>query len=313
MQILVTGGAGFIASNVVDAYLDAGHDVIIVDNLSTGNRANLPKKAKFYEADVCNLNDLEKIFEKEKCDIVSHHAAQIDVRLSLEKPQEDAKINIGGGINVLEMCRKYKIKKLIYAGTGGALYGDMKNEKPSDEKTPVLSLSHYGTSKYALELYIQLYARLYALNYTILRYANVYGPRQNPKGEAGVVAIFINAMLDDKTLSIYGDGEQLRDYVYVKDVAQANLLALNKGQNETINIGSGKATSVNQLFDLLKKDLKFGKVAEHKPQRTGEIGKSCLNVEYAKKVLDWGPQSTMEQGLKETIVWQKANQKRGHL
>ncbi|MDZ4224589.1 MAG: NAD-dependent epimerase/dehydratase family protein [bacterium] len=312
MQILVTGGAGFIGSNIVDAYLDAGHEVVIVDNLSTGHRANLPKKAKFYEADICDLKTLEKIFKEESFDIVSHHAAQIDVRASVEKPQEDAQINIIGGINLLEMCRKYKIKKIIYAGTGGALYGEMENGKPSDEKSPVLSLSHYGTSKYALELYIQLYARLYGLDFTIFRYANVYGPRQNPKGEAGVVAIFINAMLEGKTPFIYGDGNQLRDYVYVKDVAQANLLALTGGKNETINIGSGKTTSVNQLFDLLKKDIGFIGMPEHKPQRPGEIYKSSLNVDYAKKVLDWSPQSTMEQALKETIVWQKANQKRGH-
>ena len=341
-KILITGGAGFIASNIADLYIEEGHEVVIVDNLSTGERTNIPKKAVFYQEDICNLEKLEAIFKKEKPSLVNHHAAQIDVRTSISNPQKDAQINIIGAINLLELARKYAVSKLIYAGTGGALYGELKNsvvenagdsragcEGPlfgethpkrlagpafsttsfkgelPDETSSVNPLSHYGVSKYCGEHYFRLYAVLYNLNVTIFRYANIYGPRQNPMGEAGVIAIFINRLLSGKIPTIFGEGEQARDFTYVGDVARANLMALDKGTGTTINIGTGEMTTINKLFEILKKETGFKGDVKHAPGRMGEIIKSGLDVTSSKKILGWSANISLAEGLKKTIAWQQ--------
>lgn len=302
MKILVTGGAGFIGSNIADACIREGHEVVIVDNLSTGSEKNVPKEAVFYKTDICDCEALEKIFKKESPEVVNHHAAQIDVRASVVHPQKDAEINIIGIINLLEMARTYGVSRVVYAGTGGALYGEMQGPPP-DEKTPVFPLSHYGVSKYCGEHYCSLYSRLYNLNTVQFRYANVYGPRQNLLGEAGVVAIFTNALLSGKIPTIYGDGTQVRDFIHVEDVATANLLALSKGEGATINIGTGKRTSINELFELFKKETGFEGEAKKAPPRAGEILQSGLDIRHAKEVLDWSPKVSLREGLKKTLTW----------
>lgn len=305
-KILITGGAGFIGSHVAEAYLKAGYPVVIVDNLSTGKKENIPSQARFYQADVGDGKTMEKIFRKEKPAVVNHHASQIDVRFSVENPAEDARQNILGGLSLLDLSVKEGVQKWIFASTGGALYGEVPKEK-AKENTAVHPVSPYGTSKYCLEKYLELYAKLHPLSYTILRYANVYGPRQIPKAEGGVVAVFIQAMLAQKNPTLFGDGDQKRDFVYVKDVAQANLKALNSRAQGPINIGTGLTTTILELFALLKKELKFKGNSKFAPKRPGEIYRSVLENELARKILAWSPQTELRAGLRETIRWQKCH------
>lgn len=301
-KILVTGGAGFIGSHVAQAYCDEGFSVVVVDNLSTGRKENIPPQALFYKADISDAKALEEIFKKEKPQVVNHHAAQIDVRESVAHPEYDSQINILAGISLLELSRKYGCKKWIYASTGGALYGEVPN-LPAKESTPIEPISPYGTSKYCLEKYITLYGRLYGLQYTILRYANVYGPRQIPKAEGGVVAVFINAMMQNNPVTIFGDGDQQRDFVYVEDVANANLLSLHGADQKIINIGTGGTTSVRTLFNLLKKELQYPGAPKFAPKRPGEIVRSVLDPGLAKKLLHWEPSNALNTGLQKTIDW----------
>ena len=245
MKILITGGAGFIASNIADRYLELGHEVVIVDSLITGRRKNVPEAAKFYEIDICD-EKIKNIFEMERPDIVNHHAAQMDVRKSVADPAYDAGVNILGTINLLQNCVKYKVKKFIFASTGGAIYGE-QDYFPADEKHPNQPLSPYGITKLSCEKYLFFYNDTFGLNYTVLRYANVYGPRQNPHGEAGVVAIFSQRMLRKEQPVINGEGTQTRDYVFVGDVVKANELALTGGDQKIYNIGTGIETDVNEL------------------------------------------------------------------
>lgn len=249
MKILVTGGAGFIGSHVVDAYITKGCEVVVVDNLSTGQKNNIHPKAKFYSCDI-NSPDLLAIFQNEQPEIVNHHAAQMNVRYSVENPITDAQINVLGLLNVLNCCIQSKVKKIIFISSGGAMYGDAETI-PTPESSSPEPLSPYGLAKFVGEEYVRLYHRLYGLNYSILRYANVYGPRQNPHGEAGVVAIFIDRLLHGKQPIIYGDGNQTRDYIYIADVVDANLLCMTKGDCMAFNIGTGKETSVNELLEIL--------------------------------------------------------------
>ena len=300
LKILITGGAGFIGSNISDTYIQNGHKVIIVDNLSTGKKENLNPKAKFYLADVSDSKKLESIFKKEKPDIVNHHAAQLDVRKSVQDPTFDAKINILGSLNVLQNCVKYKTKKIIFASSGGTIYGECI-KSPANETKQGEPLSPYGISKFATEFYIKSFAQLHGLKYTILRYANVFGPRQDPHGEAGVVAIFTGKMLCNEDLFIFGNGKQLRDYVYVGDLVRANLIALNKGNNETINIGTQKGSSVNDLYKVMANIIGYKKHPIYKPARAGELFKSVLAINKAMKVLKWKPETNIENGLKNTI------------
>ncbi len=298
MKILVTGGAGFIGSNVVDAYIEKGHEVIVVDDLSSGKKENLNKKAKFYKLDICD-EALEEVFEK-GIDIVNHHAAQVDVRKSIADPAFDARVNIEGSLNILENCRKYKIQKIIFASSGGVIYGECGNILP-DEDSPTSPISPYGVNKYAVECYLSSYEKIYGLKYTTLRYGNVYGPRQDPYGEAGVVAIFSGKMLNNKEVDIFGDGEQVRDYVYVGDVMKANILCLENGDNEIFNIGTGKSTSVNRLFSEMRELTQYSKEAAYKPGRPGELMGSSLDVGKAEKKLGWKAEVNLREGLKKTI------------
>ncbi len=299
MRILVTGGAGFIGSHVVDKYIAAGHQVIVVDDLSTGNRANLNPQATFYHVDV-RSPELCAIFEREKPDVVNHHAAQVNVRRSVSEPLFDAQINVLGSINVLECARQYKVRKVIYISSGGAIYGEPV-ELPCDEDHPVQPLSPYGASKYIVERYLYLYQQNYGLDYTVLRYGNVYGPRQDPSGEAGVVAIFAGLMVENESPTVYGSGEQERDFVYVEDCARANLLALERGSGRAYNLGAGLGISINQIFDLLRRITACDCEAIYAPAKVGETFRIYLDVTRAREELNWQVTVDLEEGLRRTV------------
>lgn len=302
MKIIVTGGAGFIASNVADEYINQGHQIATIDNLVTGHTQNLNPKAKFYQADILDLDALKKIFTEFKPDVVNHHAAQISVRESVKEPKFDANTNILGTINILECCKEFKCK-LIYASSGGARYGEPQY-LPCDEKHPVKPICPYGISKHSAEHYIELYHTLHGLQYNIIAYANVYGPRQDPQGEAGVVSIFTDRMLQNKECLIFGDGEQTRDFVYVGDVARANVLALNF-KNKLYNIGTGKPTSINQIFHTIKQATGSKTEEKHGPNLPGDIRHVYLSNELAKKELGWEPKIDLTEGILRTIEWAK--------
>jgi UDP-glucose 4-epimerase len=298
MKILVTGGAGFIGSSIVKQLLENNYEVIIIDNLTTGELHNVRPMTSFYPLDITS-NELEKVFLLERPEIVIHQAAQVSVQQSITSPSLDCHVNIAGTINILNACVKYKVKKLIYSSTA-AVYG-APNYLPIDEDHPILPMSFYGLSKLTSERYIQLFSQLYNLKYTILRYANVYGPNQNLQGEAGVIALFIKHMLNDRSLTIFGDGNQTRDFVYVKDVAAANILAIQKGDNQIFNISSNTQISITNLIDILS-DLHEKEIKRNfeKP-RPGDIINSLLLNQKAKRGLGWSPKFTLESGLKETI------------
>lgn len=298
MRILVTGGAGFIGSNIVDAYVEAGHEVLVVDNLSSGKEENLNPDAKFYKLDI-RSPEIELVFAKEKPEVVNHHAAQIDVRRSVDDPAYDANVNIIGMINLLQAAVKHGTDKFIFASSGGAIYGEPET-LPADENSPLQPLAPYGVSKVAGEYYLSCYQALHGLSYTALRYGNIYGPRQDPHGEAGVIAIFCRAMLDGGEIKIFGTGEQLRDYVYVGDVVAANLLSLGGGDNKSVNIGTGAGTSVNELFAHLKEILEYEKEAIYYPPRQGELERTYLDNALAKDALGWEPQVDIRRGLELT-------------
>ena len=301
-KILVTGGAGFIGSNIVDELIFKKHTVVIIDNLATGNIKNINRKAKFYKVSICDKDEIDRIFKKENFDIVIHLAAQLDVRKSVLDPCFDADVNIKGTLNILEACKNNKVKKIIFSSSGGTIYGECGLKAP-DEQATAKPLSPYGVAKLSVEHYIKAYSALYGLKYTILRYANVYGPRQDVNGEAGVVAIFIGRMSQNKEFFIFGDGKQLRDYVYVKDVVSANIKSLTKGNNEVINIGTNKTTSVTKLAQELSKIIGYNKKPVFKPKRNGELFKSFLNISKAKKVLGWQPKVGIIEGLKNTVEY----------
>lgn len=305
MKILVTGGAGFIASQIADAFINEGHQVVILDDLSTGFEKNINPKAKFIKANICNKN-LAELFEKEKFDIVNHHAAQMDVRRSVRDPEFDATTNILGTINLLQNCVKYNVKKFMFASTGGAVYGE-QDYFPADEKHNTKPKSPYGISKLAVEKYLFFYNSEYKLNYTILRYANIYGPRQNPFGEAGVVAIFSTKLLKDEQPIINGDGKQTRDYVFVGDVVKANVITLNDNNSDIYNIGTGIETDVNQLFNYLNKITNANKDEKHGPAAPGEQMRSVITSEKIFNKFGWRPTTKLEDGLKATVDFFKSN------
>jgi UDP-glucose 4-epimerase len=301
VKILVTGGAGFIGSHVVDAYLQAGHQVVIVDDLSTGKKQNLNPQAKFYQMDILD-DKVQQVLQDEKIEVVNHHAAQIKVKASLEDPYFDVKVNVLGSVLLLDLCRRSGVRKFIYASSGGAMYGEADHGAFTEEQKP-RPFSVYGASKMTVESYADVFAQNFGLEYTVLRYANVYGPRQDALGEGGVVAIFTHAMLHGADLQIYGDGFNVRDYVYVKDVARANLLALDYPHNDAFNIGTGQETTVNQLFDLLAYLADYPKSAQHIVPRLGDLKRSVLNNDKAQKLLKWEPSYNLKMGLQETIKY----------
>ena len=299
MKFLVTGGAGFIASHIVDRLINEGNQVVVVDDLSTGSEGNLNAQAKFYKMDIRNP-ELASIFETEKPDYVSHHAAQGSVIKALREPALDAQVNIQGSLNVIQLSQKYGVKKIIYPSTGGALYGEPEY-LPVDENHPVNPLTPYGVSKHTVEHYLYLYGANYALNYTVLRYANVYGPRQDPHGEAGVIAIFTQKMLDGERPIIFGDGAATRDYVYIDDIVEANMLALNRGDKGIYNIGSNRQTSVNEIFGLLKAESDFRLEPIREPKRVGEVQGIFLTNDKARAELGWTPKVELGEGVKRTV------------
>ncbi|MDR3125094.1 MAG: NAD-dependent epimerase/dehydratase family protein [Endomicrobium sp.] len=304
MKVLVTGGAGFIGSNIVDALLGKKYSVVVIDNLSSGKKENVNKQSKFYKVDICDQKKMLDIFKQEKPQNVIHHAAQIDVRKSVADPVFDVNVNIIGSINILDACRQTKVKKIIFASSGGTIYGECKAVAPKEDSMPN-PLSPYGIAKNSVENYIKFYSEIYGLEYTILRYGNVFGPRQDPYGEAGVVAIFAQRMLKNEDIMVFGDGKQMRDYVYVFDVVDANVKSLTKGKNEVINIGTSKTTSVNKLVEVMSKVSGYKKKTIHKPKREGEVFKSFLNINRARKVLGWTPKVNLNNGIKVTLEYFK--------
>ena len=300
MKILVTGGAGFIGSHVVDLYLEHGHQVAVVDDLSTGHRRNLNPRATFYDADI-RSPEMASIFELERPEIVNHHAAQMDVRRSVEEPVLDADVNILGSLNLLECSRKYGVQRVLYISTGGAVYGEPEY-LPCDESHPINPICQYGASKHTVEHYLFMYRLNYGLEYTVLRYPNVYGPRQDAHGEAGVVAIFTGLMLADGPVIINGDGDQVRDFVYVGDCAQANLQALRKADGSGIyNLGTGTGTSVNEVFRSLMVITGYRREPVHGPAKLGETRRIYLDASKAARELGWSPRIGLEEGLRETV------------
>lgn len=305
MKILVTGGAGFIASNIADAFIEQGHSVYILDNLSSGFEKNINPKAVFIKADIRDKN-LAELFEKEKFDVVNHHAAQMDVRHSVADPTFDADINIIGTLNLLQNSIQYGIKKFMFSSTGGAIYGEQEYF-PADEKHPTSPLSPYGISKLSVEKYLFFYKIQYGLKYTILRYANIYGPRQNPHGEAGVVAIFSKKLLKGEQPVINGDGKQTRDYTYVGDVVKANSLTLGDNCSDIYNVGTGKETNVNELFNKMSTIIGKGQVEKHGPTMPGEQLRSVITSEKLRQKFGWAPPTPLEKGLIDTVEFFKRN------
>ncbi|MDD3819643.1 MAG: NAD-dependent epimerase/dehydratase family protein [Actinomycetota bacterium] len=304
MKALITGGAGFIGSNVADGLLEKNYDVVIVDDLSNGKKENIPERAKFYKCDIRD-KEIYDIFQSEKPDIVIHNAAQVSVRVSVENPLMDADINIMGGLNVINACNETKIKKIIFASSGGTVYGEQEYF-PADENHPKNPISPYGVAKLATENYLYYFYKTSGLKYISLRYANIYGPRQDPYGEAGVVAIFSRRILEGKNPIINGDGLQTRDYVYVGDAVDANIKAIESSFVGPVNIGTGKETSVIELFKLLKQISGKDDIKEvHGPAKEGEQRRSQLSYRLAREVLGWHPEVSIEEGLRLTYEWFK--------
>ncbi len=301
MKILVTGGAGFIGSNIVDRLINLGYKVIIIDDLSTGKERNINPSAKFYKLDIQDPK-IEDIFRDEQIDIVNHHAAQIDVRKSVADPMFDTRVNVLGSINLLQLSVQYNVKKFIFASSGGTVYGEQK-VYPAPEDHPTQPICPYGINKLSIEHYLHYYWTDYNLNYIVLRYANIYGPRQDPRGEAGVVAIFINKILKNEQPIINGDGKQTRDYTYVDDVVEANILAINSPVTGIFNIGTGIETSVNELFSMIVKLMKVNVKEVHGPAKDGESRRSCVDGTKAKEILGWQPKINFEEGIKQTMKY----------
>jgi len=300
MKVLVTGGCGFIGSHITDALIAAGHEVAVADNLSTGNLDNFNKNAQFYNVDILTP-EFEEIFRKFVPEIVYHEAAQIDIQKSIRETMFDAQTNILGTINVLTMAAKYNVKKIIYASSA-AVYGNPEY-LPVDENHKVAPMSYYGISKHTPEHYISVYSQIHGFEYTILRYANVFGPRQDPKGEGGVVSIFTDKFISGTNPKIFGDGEQTRDFVYVKDIAGANLAAIDKGNREIINVSTNLPTTVNEIYQTMKLIGNFNISAQYAPARVGDIDHSYLDNTKAAEILSWKYKYGLAEGLKETIEY----------
>jgi UDP-glucose 4-epimerase len=302
MKILVTGAAGFIGSHVADAYVNLGHEVVILDDLSRGSKRNLNPKCRFYQCDIRDREGIEKIFLLEKPAIINHHAAQMDVRRGVREPLFDAQVNILGSINLIEAALANGAKRFIYASTAGAGYGEPK-QMPVPEGYPMNPITPYGISKHTVEHYLFTFRFLYGLEYVVLRYGNVYGPRQSSQGEAGVFAIFSEQMLADLQPVIYGDGKKIRDYVYISDVAAANVAALDQGTNEIFNISSGVETLDLEIFQRVRELLSKKVEPRYVPRRPGEIDNICLDISKAKSLLQWVPSVNLSEGACKTVAY----------
>jgi len=303
MKVLVTGGAGFIGSHVVDSLLERGDEVVVVDNLSTGFEKNINPAARLYQLSIGD-SELVEVFEQERPDVVSHHAAQMDLRRSVAEPLFDAHENILGSLNVILSSVRFGVKKLVYASSS-AVYGEVQY-LPADEDHPINPISQYGVSKHTVEHYLYLYARQSGLDYVILRYPNVYGPRQNPYGEAGVIAIFARHMLRGERPTIFGQGDKTRDYTHISDVVQSNLLAMERGFNTIYNIGTGVETSVKQIFDTLAEALDYKGSPTYASDREEEMHRICLDWGKAQRELGWYPKLTLKEGILNTVEYYKA-------
>jgi len=301
MRILITGGAGFIASHIVDKYLDSGHYVEVIDDMSFGRQENMRDDTTYHKIDI-RSKEVADIFEKGKFDVVNHHAAQMDVRKSAKDPVYDADVNILGGLNLLQNCVKYSVKQFIFASTGGAIYGEQQ-EYPATEEHPANPVSPYGVSKLSIEHYLHYYHVEYGLDYSVQRYSNVYGPRQNPYGEAGVIAIFTNKMLAGEDIVINGDGLQTRDYVFVDDIARLNTLVLGAKGTSILNAGRGTEDDVNKLFSLLKDLTGSASNVSHGPPVQGEQRRSSISAAKAKELYDWEAEVDLEEGLAKTVEY----------
>lgn len=303
MKILVTGGAGFIGSHVVDAYVTAGHEVAVLDNLSTGREDNINPGARLHRVDVRDLALVQDVVAGFKPEVVNHHAAQSEVPKSVADPGNDAQVNLVGGLNVLRACVDNSVRKVIFSSTGGALYGE-PDVVPADEDHPIRPLSPYGTSKAAFELYLEMFQRTFGLGYTTLRYANIYGPRQDFFAEEGrVIAIFASRMIEGKPLTIDGDGSQSRDMLHVGDVAIANLAALDRGDGQTFHISTGVPVTVNDLFRKLAILTEYKLEARFGPARKGDVYRIALDNSRARDVLGWEPRISLEDGLELTVAY----------
>jgi len=301
MKLLVTGGAGFIGSHVADAAIAAGYDVHVMDDMSGGRQENIPAKATFHELDICSA-DAAEVIRREKFDILCHHAAQMDVRKSVADPKFDANINVLGFLNLMEAGRESGLKKVTFASTGGAIYGE-PDYAPQDENHALRPLSPYGITKRVTEHYLYFYQQTYGIDYVALRYANVYGPRQNPHGEAGVVAIFSERLLKGEPVFINGPGKQTRDYVFVGDVVRANMAALDFKGSDIFNVGTGVETDVNTLFHHIRELAGSSAQEAHAPAKAGEQMRSVLSYAKAEKKLGWKPEKDLKSGLAETVEW----------
>jgi len=305
VKVLVTGGAGFIGSHVTDVFLDAGHEVWALDDLSSGRRENLRPEVRLVVLDI-RSPETARLLEAERFEVMCHLAAQMDVRRSVTDPRFDADVNVGGFLNLLEAARKSGVRKVVFSSTGGAIYGD-QDVHPAPETHPTRPVSPYGVSKASGELYLGYYRAQYGLRSTALRYANVYGPRQNPHGEAGVVAIFSERLLKGQTCVVNGTGEQTRDFVFGPDVARANLLAATGDVEGPVNIGTGIETDVNRLYALLARAAGVERPAQHAPAKPGEQMRSSVDPARAAKVLGWRPAVPLEEGLRHTVDWFRAS------
>lgn len=303
MRILITGGAGFIASHVGDAYIAAGHEVEIIDDLSSGKKENVPSKAVLHTMDIRD-EAVDRLMAEGRFDVVSHHAAQMDVRRSVADPSFDASVNVLGGLNIFEAARKHGVKKIIFASTGGAIYGE-QDYFPADEDHPTRPLSPYGITKLCTEKYLFYYKEVCGIDSVTLRYANVYGPRQNPHGEAGVVAIFASKLIKGEQPIINGDGRQTRDYTFVGDVAQANVLSLSFDGSDVFNVGTGIEHDVNFLFKQLSASLRPDCPEKHADAKAGEQQRSVITSEKMYRTFGWRPTMQLEEGLAATAIWFK--------
>ncbi len=304
MRVLVTGGAGFIASNIVDAYIELGHEVTVLDNLSTGLKEQVNPKAKFVLGDICDRELVARLFSENQFEVIDHHAAHISIPDSQKRPTLSAEVNVVGIVNLLEQARNLKLVNFIFPSTA-AIYGDTE-AIPTSEDHPLNPVSPYGLTKWVGEQYLKLFHQNWGVPYTIFRYASVYGPRQRPEGEAGVVAIFSGKMVKGETPEIFNDGTSTRDFVYVKDLVRANVMVLTKPLNDVVNLSTAKETTVNELFASTKEIL-GAKIEPVYGRKTIEQKRSCLDFSKAKKLLGWSPKYSLEQGLKETLAWYQSS------